>query len=70
MTRCTSCGFIEENNHSLICEALRNGGLPNDSGPEISVKDLPSCHQCGSLIRPHIVWFGESLWPDPLQKHR
>ncbi|CAF4226218.1 unnamed protein product, partial [Rotaria magnacalcarata] len=24
--RCTSCGFIEENNDSPICEALRNRG--------------------------------------------
>ena len=23
---------------------------------------------CGSLIRPHVVWFGESLFPEVLQK--
>ncbi len=22
---------------------------------------LPHCHTCGGLLRPHIVWFGESL---------
>jgi NAD-dependent deacetylase len=22
---------------------------------------LPYCHDCGTLLRPHIVWFGESL---------
>ncbi|CAF1039916.1 unnamed protein product [Rotaria sordida] len=67
-TRCTSCGFIEENNDSPICEALRNRGLPNENGPEIAVTDLPSCRQCRSLVRPHVVWFGETLWPDVLEK--
>jgi hypothetical protein len=83
-TRCTSCGFIEENNDSPICEALRHRGyihvyllllialkyirLPNENGPEIAVTDLPSCRQCQSLVRPHVVWFGESLWPDVLEK--
>ncbi|CAF1540209.1 unnamed protein product, partial [Rotaria sp. Silwood1] len=67
-TRCTSCGFIEENNDSPICEALRNRGLPNENGPEIAVKDLPSCRQCQSLVRPYVVWFEESVWPDVLKK--
>ncbi|CAF4096866.1 unnamed protein product, partial [Rotaria magnacalcarata] len=66
--RCTSCGFIEENNDSPICEALRNRGLPNETGAEIPLKDLPSCRQCGSLVRPHVVWFEECLWPDVLKK--
>ncbi|CAM4928846.1 unnamed protein product [Rotaria socialis] len=66
--RCTSCGFIEENNDSPICEALRNRGLPNETGSDIPLKDLPSCRQCGSLARPHVVWFEECLWPDVLKK--
>ncbi|CAF4255811.1 unnamed protein product [Rotaria socialis] len=66
--RCTSCGFIEENNDSPICEALRNRGLPNETGSDIPLKDLPSCRQCGSLVRPHVVWFEECLWPDVLKK--
>ncbi len=27
---------------------------------------LPSCGQCGGLLRPHIVWFGESLREEDL----
>ncbi|MCD4782607.1 MAG: NAD-dependent deacylase [Candidatus Eremiobacteraeota bacterium] len=26
---------------------------------------LPKCESCGALLRPHIVWFGES--PDPMK---
>ena len=26
----------------------------------------PSCENCGALLRPHVVWFGESLPPDAL----
>lgn len=27
---------------------------------------LPKCAECGGLLRPHVVWFGESLDPDVL----
>ena len=27
---------------------------------------LPACNSCGSLLRPHVVWFGESLEPQVL----
>jgi NAD-dependent SIR2 family protein deacetylase len=41
---------------------------PNENGSEIAVTDLPSCRQCRSLVRPHVVWFNEALWPDVLEK--
>ena len=25
--------------------------------------ELPACESCGSLLRPHVVWFGEMLDP-------
>ncbi|MDH5528231.1 MAG: NAD-dependent deacylase [Nitrospirota bacterium] len=28
----------------------------------------PSCNVCGALLRPHIVWFGESLDADVLER--
>ncbi|CAF1091717.1 unnamed protein product [Adineta ricciae] len=68
-TRCTSCGFVEENKNNPICEALRGRGLPDvETGSEIPVADLPLCRQCQSLVRPHVVWFGETLWPDVREK--
>lgn len=29
---------------------------------------LPHCGQCGGLLRPHIVWFGESLGEEDLSR--
>lgn len=29
---------------------------------------LPHCGACGELLRPHIVWFGESLAADDIQR--
>jgi NAD-dependent deacetylase len=29
---------------------------------------LPKCSKCGGLLRPHVVWFGESLDPDIISK--
>jgi len=29
---------------------------------------LPKCPKCGGLLRPHVVWFGESLDPDIIHK--
>jgi len=28
---------------------------------DVPITILPSCRSCGSLLRPHIVWFGEPL---------
>lgn len=28
----------------------------------------PACEGCGGLLRPHIVWFGEALDPDVLER--
>lgn len=28
----------------------------------------PTCAECGALLRPHVVWFGESLDPDLLER--
>jgi len=39
---------------------------PDENGPEIDEKDLPRCRKCQSLLRPHIVWFGEQIWDDVL----
>jgi NAD-dependent deacetylase len=33
---------------------------------DVPIAILPSCLHCGSLLRPHIVWFGESLSTDDL----
>ena len=28
---------------------------------EVPIQILPTCHQCGGLLRPKVVWFGETL---------
>jgi NAD-dependent deacetylase len=36
---------------------------------EAPLKEIPPlCSNCGALLRPHVVWFGESLSPTILQK--
>ncbi|CAG4916674.1 unnamed protein product [Colias eurytheme] len=71
-TRCTKCKEVLVNMDSPICEALANRGAPdlNIVGSDIPVKSLPHCKKanCGGLLRPHIVWFGESLEPAVLEK--
>ncbi|XP_048364396.1 NAD-dependent protein deacylase sirtuin-5, mitochondrial isoform X2 [Sphaerodactylus townsendi] len=67
-TRCTSCGNVTENYKSPICPALAGKGAPDpevkDAG--IPVEDLPRCENCNGLLRPHVVWFGETLDSDIL----
>jgi NAD-dependent deacetylase sirtuin 5 len=29
--------------------------------PELAIQDLPHCPMCNGLLRPGVVWFGESL---------
>ena len=33
---------------------------------DVPIASLPTCRHCGSLLRPHIVWFGESLVAEDL----
>ncbi len=35
---------------------------------EVPLPILPTCRLCQALLRPHIVWFGESLWEEDLRR--
>jgi NAD-dependent deacetylase len=35
---------------------------------DVPIRILPTCGNCGSLMRPHIVWFGESLAQEDLRQ--
>ncbi|KAI0347513.1 sirtuin 5 [Trametopsis cervina] len=61
---CTSsaCTHRELNFTSPICEALRGTETlveRNEIEPNISLRELPRCANCGSVARPGVVWFGE-----------
>jgi len=70
-TRCTKCGDVRENRDSPICSALSGKGAPDPSAQDarIPVEQLPRCQVdgCDGLLRPHVVWFGESLDQTVLQ---
>ncbi|KAF8561702.1 hypothetical protein P879_07750 [Paragonimus westermani] len=80
-TRCTSCSDVRVNNDSPICAALDGRGSPQFD-PKLHVhipeEALPHCQKlvsfrdktktCNGLLRPHIVWFGESLESDVLRR--
>ena len=34
---------------------------------QIPLPDPPCCESCGAILRPDVIWFGESLDPDILQ---
>ena len=51
--RCSMCAFQRENRE------------PVDSS---SLASLPRCEQCGALLRPDVVWFGERLGPGVLEE--
>jgi NAD-dependent deacetylase len=40
------------------------GGVAEDR--RVPLPPLPECGACGALLRPHIVWFGESLDADDI----
>lgn len=71
--RCTSftCTHKEKNFEDPLTKALdcseeeaepATEGLPQFSPTkELATQDLPLCPVCGTLMRPGVVWFGESL---------
>ena len=46
--------------------------LPDADAPDARIpeSELPQCSKdgCGGLLRPHVVWFGESLDPSILRQ--
>ncbi|XP_015907550.1 NAD-dependent protein deacylase sirtuin-5, mitochondrial [Parasteatoda tepidariorum] len=67
-TRCTKCGHISENRKNPICPSLLGKGAPDEDAIDARIpeQELPRCSKCSGLLRPHVVWFGESLDPDVL----
>jgi NAD-dependent deacetylase len=35
---------------------------------DVSLPELPQCSRCQGLLRPHVVWFGEQLQPETLER--
>ncbi|TRY63408.1 hypothetical protein TCAL_00465 [Tigriopus californicus] len=68
--RCTACGVETANHDSPICPALHGRGQPDAhrSEPPIPVASLPRCVDCGGLLRPAVVWFGENLNPEVFRR--
>ncbi|WP_456422098.1 NAD-dependent protein deacetylase [Thermococcus sp.] len=54
--KCTSCNYKEN-----LKESGRVKGF-------VESRDLPKCPKCGSLLRPDVVWFGEPLPREALDK--
>lgn len=48
-------------NKCIECESLYDGNVTGIDEP-------PECHECGGLVRPGVVWFGESLDPSILNR--
>ncbi|XP_014213769.1 NAD-dependent protein deacylase sirtuin-5, mitochondrial [Copidosoma floridanum] len=71
-TRCTKCKTITFNDTIPICPALEGkiSPDPNFVSSDIPIEDLPRCNQgnCQALLRPDIIWFGEGLDPEVLNK--
>ncbi len=51
--RCSMCAFERENRMGVDAS---------------SVTSLPRCEECGALLRPDVVWFGERLPPGILEE--
>ncbi|PSN49016.1 NAD-dependent protein deacylase sirtuin-5 [Blattella germanica] len=68
-TRCTKCEEVVVNKDSPICPALAGKGAPDPDAKDARIpeSELPKCH-CGGMLRPHVVWFGESLDTDIIQE--
>lgn len=64
-TLCDECNHREANDDSPICPALKGTDIiveRQEQEPDIPISDLPRCTQpnCGGLLRPDVVWFGET----------
>jgi NAD-dependent deacetylase len=54
--------------HGNIWKVRCTGSGVMSENREIPLPLLPTCQRCHALLRPHIVWFGESLWRGDLRR--
>ena len=59
-----SRNLLEIHGNLWKVRCTRCGRVRLDRSPDMGT--LPKCDDCGGLLRPHVVWFGESLDPDLL----
>lgn len=69
---CTSfsCRYVEKGNFDdPLTPALANANWDDDIDAErIAESQLPRCPKCNSLLRPGVVWFGETLPYDAIRR--
>ena len=54
--------------HGNIWKVRCTGCQAVSENRDVPISILPFCPHCGALLRPHIVWFGESLLAADLQQ--
>ncbi len=54
--------------HGNIWKVRCTGCGVIEENRDVPIEILPTCSSCQALLRPHIVWFGESLDPEDLRK--
>ncbi len=59
-----SRNLLEIHGNLWKVRCTRCGRVRLDRSPDMGT--LPECDDCRGLLRPHVVWFGESLDPDLL----
>lgn len=73
VTKCSRCDFLEEGSggspEQLTDRAiLQRGQLRSIAPTSENDVDLPRCRECDALMRPGVVWFGEQLPWNELQR--
>ena len=59
-----SRNLLEIHGNLWMVRCTRCGRIRLDRSTDMGRR--PSCSECGGLLRPHVVWFGESLDPEIL----
>ncbi|BFZ62215.1 hypothetical protein YB2330_003298 [Saitoella coloradoensis] len=70
--RCSGpgCGYVDKDHfQEPLTEGLKGAEDVNAVYKDIRIRDLPMCPKCkGNLLRPGVVWFGEGLPMDVMDK--
>ncbi|CAI5758973.1 unnamed protein product [Candida verbasci] len=69
-TKCTNftCNFKENENFKMPMTEALDTPEDDDRVRAIDEKDLPRCPVCQGLLRPDVLWFGESLSLNKMNK--
>ena len=68
VTRCSRCDLALDSDRASALALGFDQEQEQENEQDYELRAMPCCPECGALMRPGVVWFGESLDPQQIER--